>query len=141
MTTTTALTLAIDAIKCGTCNVWFGIERGMLSNLRETGNWFWCPNGCRIYYFEDENTKLRKEAERLRKTVEAEREYARSLRATNERVNRRLSAAKGQITKARKRAAAALCPVEGCKRSFVNVAKHIETCHPDWHHDHPAPAA
>jgi hypothetical protein len=38
------------------------------------------------------------------------------------------AATKGALTKARKRATAGVCPC--CHRSFVNVRRHIETCHP-----------
>lgn len=45
-------------------------------------------------------------------------------------------ATKGQLTKARKRAAAALCPVPGCGRSFVQLGRHLHAKHPDFVHDH-----
>lgn len=39
------------------------------------------------------------------------------------------AATKGQLTKARKRADRGVCA--HCNRSFVNVARHVATCHPD----------
>lgn len=45
---------------------------------------------------------------------------------------RTASAYKGQATKARKRAAAAVCPVEGCNRSFVQIRRHLSAKHPGY---------
>lgn len=44
------------------------------------------------------------------------------------------AATKGQLTKSRKRAEAALCPVPGCRRTIVQMGRHLRTKHPDFHH-------
>jgi hypothetical protein len=70
------------------------------------------------------------------KRVERERERARNEAATRaaERDQAEASARahKGAATKARKRAAAAVCPVPGCGRSFKQLRRHMETQHPDY---------
>jgi DNA repair exonuclease SbcCD ATPase subunit len=77
------------------------------------------------------------EAERLRRELEEQRERARRARETAaaERdlradTERRLAAQKGATTRARKRAAAALCPC--CNRSFVQLRRHLAAKHPDY---------
>jgi ABC-type siderophore export system fused ATPase/permease subunit len=66
--------------------------------------------------------KERERAERLARQLANAEEDARSERASH-------IATKGQLTRARKRADRGVC--QHCKRSFVNVARHVETCHPD----------
>lgn len=69
------------------------------------------------------------EAERLRERLaeaERRRQAERDLREDTER---RLIAQKSATTKAKKRAAAAVCPC--CKRSFVQLRRHMENKHPD----------
>lgn len=70
------------------------------------------------------------------KRVERERERARNEAATRaaERDQAEASARahKGAATKARKRAAAAVCPVPGCGRSFKQLRRHMATQHPDY---------
>lgn len=68
--------------------------------------------------------------ERVR--VELERARTRAARETARRDQAEASARayKGVATKARKRAAAAVCPC--CKRSFVQLRRHLETKHPDY---------
>jgi DNA repair exonuclease SbcCD ATPase subunit len=58
------------------------------------------------------------------------RQRAQAERDLREDTERRLSAQKAQTTKARKRAAAALCPC--CNRSFVQLRRHMETKHPGY---------
>ena len=70
------------------------------------------------------------------KQVERERDRARNRAATRaaERDQAEASARahKGAATKARKRAAAAVCPVPGCGRSFKQLRRHMESQHPDY---------
>jgi len=68
------------------------------------------------------------------KQVEEERERARNEAATRaaERDQAEASARahKGVATRARKRAAAGVCPC--CKRTFKQLARHMENKHPDF---------
>lgn len=70
------------------------------------------------------------EAEKLREHLEREQRRAQAERDLREDTERRLIAQKGQTTKARNRAAAALCPC--CNRSFVQIRRHMENKHPDY---------
>lgn len=62
-------------------------------------------------------------AEEARRRAQAEREL-------REDTERRLSAQKGATTRARKRAAAAVCPC--CNRSFVQLRRHMAAKHPHY---------
>lgn len=55
------------------------------------------------------------------------RETALNARLDQEKASH--AATKGQLTKARKRVAKGVCPC--CNRSFVNVARHMASQHPD----------
>jgi hypothetical protein len=70
------------------------------------------------------------EHERLREQLE--RSEARRARAVAERDQAEASARayKGAATRAKRRAAAALCPC--CNRSFVQLRRHMASQHPDY---------
>lgn len=84
-----------------------------------------CPLGHRWSFAgEGEADKQRKRAERLERTLANREEDLRAERASH-------VATKGALTKAKKRSARGVCPHPECKRSFVNVARHVATCHPE----------
>lgn len=58
----------------------------------------------------------------------AERRRADRMRDEKEAAERRVSAAKGQVTKLKNRTAAGVCPC--CTRSFENLKRHMATKHP-----------
>lgn len=70
------------------------------------------------------------EAEKLKERLEAQSQRTEYWRKERERSERKLSAAKGQATKLRKRAAGGACPC--CNRTYVDVARHMATKHPDY---------
>jgi hypothetical protein len=70
------------------------------------------------------------EAARLKRRLDAERVRAASLAAQRDQAEASARAYKGVATKARKRAAAALCPC--CNRSFVQLRRHMKAKHPDY---------
>lgn len=70
------------------------------------------------------------EVERLRRTIALESEARARVVAERDQADASARAYKGAATRARKRAAAATCPC--CKRSFVQLRRHLETKHPDY---------
>lgn len=66
----------------------------------------------------------------LERQLEASRRRAQAERELRQDTERRLSAQKGATTRARKRAAAAVCPC--CNRSFVQLRRHMAAKHPDY---------
>ncbi len=77
------------------------------------------------------------EAEQLRKQLkraEEGRDWQREMRLTAEKdaahQRRKAAAARGQLTKTKKRIAKGICPC--CNRSFVNLERHMTGQHPDY---------
>lgn len=70
------------------------------------------------------------EAERLRKSLERERNRAASLTARLDQSEASRRAQKAATTRAKKRAAAGVCPC--CNRTFKQLARHMESQHPDY---------
>lgn len=70
------------------------------------------------------------EVARLQRELEQQRARAGRLAAARDQAEASARAYKGAATRARKRAAAAVCPC--CKRSFVQLRRHMATKHPDY---------
>jgi hypothetical protein len=70
------------------------------------------------------------EAAKLQKRLERERDRAARLLAERDQIEASLRAQKGATTKAKKRAAAAVCPC--CHRSFSQLRRHMAAKHPDY---------
>lgn len=127
----------LEVLTCPVCGVTYGIPSAMQRNAYDKGEgaiqWF-CPNGHQLgYHGPSEAQKAREKAENQARWAEQRLKAERDLRAHTER---QLAAQKGQTTKARKRAAAALCPC--CNRSFVQLRRHMEAKHPDYDPAKPA---
>lgn len=105
---------------------WCGIALAYPENLdryaREHGTDVYCPLG-HVFVFKSENAQLRRELDQAKQRIRATKD----LLAAEERSHR---STRGQLTKARKRAAAGVCPC--CKRHFVNVERHVQNKHPDF---------
>lgn len=129
-TFTQSLVLTYVTVTCGKCGVAFAFEADYYHQRRKDHNTWYCPNGHpRVYGAENaaerEAREQRERAERL--AVQLTRrgdDLARERRSH--------SATKGQLTKTRKRADHAMCPVDGCRRSFANGARHVANQHPGY---------
>lgn len=126
-------------IMCGHegCGVRFAMDDGFIRARREDHATFYCPNGHPRWYppgssEAEKERKARREAEQEAIRIRAQLDQA---RASNATLRRSRSALKGEVTKARKRAARTQCPVADCKRTFAptNMQRHVETEHPHWH--------
>ncbi len=119
----------MDALTCYKCGIVFGVPSHWLASRREDKGQFFCPNGHGQAFVESTADVLRRERDRLRQQIsqkDDEIEWQREQRAM---ADRRVIAAKGQITRLKKRAKAGVCPC--CNRTFANMAAHMKTCHPD----------
>jgi len=116
----------IDCFKCGAL---FAVPSQVNEDLLRTGRDFYCPNGHQQHYVESVQAKLEKEQQRRR---EAERQANARLELLHAE-ERSHAATRGVVTKQRKklaRVANGVCPC--CNRSFQNLARHMETRHPDY---------
>lgn len=139
--TTLNLPITFVTIECADCAMPFAVSREWEERRREDHKRFFCPNGHSLSFNGPSDAEKRaaaaeKEAKRLQNLVERERTRTEFWQREQEQTKRQLTATKGQLTKTRKRAASGVCPVDGCKRSFVDVARHVRTKHPEYAHDH-----
>lgn len=113
---------------------WCGMRHAVPEELREfqlrkhdngQGDFYiYCPLG---HQYTPAGTP---EVERLRRQVQQERERTARYAAERDQADASARAYKGAATRARKRAAAAVCPC--CKRSFVQLRRHMAAKHPDF---------
>lgn len=120
MTTTT--TTELETAECW-CGVPLALPANLVRNARENGTSLYCPATGHRFGWNSENDKLRKQLDRQRARTTAVEDQLRAAERTN-------AALRGAATKARKRAANGVCPC--CKRSFVQLARHMASQHPDF---------
>jgi hypothetical protein len=114
--------VVMDELHCGKCGIHFMVPHWWRQEKLDNGEGFHCPNGhSRVY---------------AKSTVDRLREELAAANLTNtklaERVNEtRVRAERAEEAKARleKRVRSGLCPC--CKRSFVNLKRHMATKHPE----------
>jgi hypothetical protein len=123
MTTTYSKYITLEGLTCGNCGITFAVPERWLSERRDNGGGFTCPNG-------DSRVFLKSEVDKLREKLE--REQRRVILISNERdaAERHASAMKGQVTRIKNRAKAGVCPC--CNRSFVQLERHMKSKHPDF---------
>ncbi len=109
-------TVTLVVMRCGQCGISFAVPDFFQRERIEDGGSWYCPNGhCRAYT-EPEVKKLQ------RKLASAE---ARAIAAEDQR-----RAAEKRAAAARKRTGNGVCPC--CKRTFVQLARHMNAKHPDY---------
>jgi DNA repair exonuclease SbcCD ATPase subunit len=93
---------------------------------------FYCPYGHAQVFAkgETEADKLRRERDRLAQQVAQRDDEIKWQKDQREHSERQLSAARGQITKIKKRSSAGTCPC--CSRTFANMAEHMKHQHPEF---------
>jgi flagellar biosynthesis/type III secretory pathway protein FliH len=128
---TLTIPTTLAKIDCGQCGGVYAITERHRSWCEEHGKCWTCPY-CKTGwgFSETENDRLRKRLEReqaLRASAEGQAQRAHQ-QAEAERA--RANGYKGAMTKAKKRVANGVCPC--CQRTFQNLARHMETKHPDF---------
>ena len=107
---------------CPVCSIQFAVPDQWLENRRETGDGFHCPNGHSLSY--------KGEIDRLRNALKAEQASKAALADQLQAAERSAIAARGQITKLKKRISSGVCPC--CHRSFANLHRHMQGKHPGY---------
>ena len=117
---------------CITCFMQFRVPQGFTAARRRDGRSFYCPNGHSMSYplGESEADKLRRERDRLVQRMAEKDDTIHALEASRARAERKASAARGHVTKIKKRAANGVCPC--CNRTFADLARHMGTKHPGY---------
>ncbi len=127
-----SITLTETTCWCGTP---FAVPTRMYNSAYNDGHTIYCPHGHTVVWKETQADKLRHDRDRLKQQITHRDDLLREARADAEHQERRAAAFKGSATKLRKRAKAGICPC--CTRSFVNLKRHMDGQHPDWHSDEP----
>lgn len=109
-------------IECYKCGIVFAVDRALQGNWRRDKTEWYCPNGHAQSYTESEADRLRKQLDAAKRDAEWQKQRAES-------ADKRLIAAKGQMTKLKKRVHAGVCP--HCQRTVSQMARHIATKHPE----------
>ena len=124
----------LKSLQCGTCGVWHAIPQAMFdAALREGGFWH-CPNGHSRGYDKGTNEKRIKELEaqveqeRARKAAALARENQANRELTNARTQ--LKGTKTRLKNVKHRVANGICPC--CKRTFLDLQRHMHNKHPDF---------
>jgi hypothetical protein len=93
---------------------------------------FFCAYGHSQHYpaGESEETKLRRERDRLAQRLAEKDDRITQLREHAQAAERRAAAARGQVTKIKNRVGHGVCPC--CNRTFENLARHMANQHPTF---------
>src|SRR5713101_5543499 len=116
-----------DDLTCGECGIRFFVPHNWLKQRRDEGGGYTCPNGHGRIFRESATDIIRRERDGLKQEMARLVEEAERERRWRHQSERRVSAARGQITRLKNRAAAGVCPC--CNRTFVNLARHMGTKH------------
>lgn len=125
-------TTELTTMSCGQCGVPFAIPEFMRAEKQESGGTWYCPNGHPRVYGECDSDKYRKERDAAIRARDLARVSAQAAQDQARAARRQVSTLKGQLTRARKRAGAGVCPVPECHRTVKQLADHMATKHPDY---------
>jgi hypothetical protein len=119
-------------VQCGTCGVWHTVPLVVYNNLRRHGGFHFCPVAGHQWGWrrgQEETDAIRLERDRLKQEIA----YLEDDRAAAWRAEAEAKAAKKKAEAALKRtmnrAGAGVCTC--CNRSFVALARHMKSRHPD----------
>lgn len=126
----TAVTVVINAHDCPTCGVIYGLAVDYEERRRKDGESWKCPNGHWVSYHKTAADEAKEEAEQLRQQLESQRGWSNKLESDLAAERKQHASTKGQLTVTRKRVQSGVCPVDGCRRHFTNLERHMATKHP-----------
>lgn len=127
----------LDSEVCCECEMLFAIPHTYRLRLRKSHALFYCPAGHAQHYIDanDEDVLREKLRKAEARADEWRAEYDQEWKA-RKATERRLSAAKGVLTRTKKRIANGVCPC--CNRTFQNLANHMKGKHPEYEAQHEA---
>lgn len=129
--TTQTFTTELELIECANCHMPFGMSIDFARDRRRDHGSFTCPLGHSQFFpgkSDVEKLEERLAAEKRRHGwTESTLTHTRDQLQATEYSRRAEKAAK---TRLKNRIAAGMCPC--CRRTFQNVARHIEGQHPDF---------
>lgn len=130
MSETFRLNEDFDLMSCTSCGIRYLVPTDWRRDKQHNRGSGSCPNGHAWQYTTSEADKLRAERDRLKQNEAYLNDRVRELVDARDRETRRVTAAKGQITKLKKRASNGVCPC--CNRTFADLARHMAGKHPGF---------
>lgn len=116
------------------CDMWLppALDEAARRSRGPNGIQFFCAYGHRQHYSlgENEETKLRRERDRLKQQLAEKDDEISRQRGLREDTERRLSAQRGVVTRIKNRIGHGVCPC--CNRTFENLARHMTSKHPEY---------
>jgi hypothetical protein len=125
------VTEAMEVIHCAECAITFAIPSRFDKDRRNDHEKFYCPAGhVNIYKGESEAEKMRRERDVYAQRVAQRDDEIKKQRNMREAAERKAAAARGQVTKIKRRVGNGVCPC--CNRTFSNLATHMLMMHSDY---------
>lgn len=106
------------------CGVQFALGSEFVERRMEDHAYWYCPNGHQQHWSQGNET------ERLKSQLEASRRIASNERDRRQRAERQRAAARGQVTKIKRRVGRGVCPC--CNRTFADLGRHMTGQHPEF---------
>lgn len=104
------------------CGMPFALPASLDRAARDAGHTIYCPLGHTLVWKETEETRLRRERDRLKQDAARLSDEISAQR-------KRAEEAEKKLVQAKRRATAGVCPC--CTRTFVNVQRHMKSKHPN----------
>ena len=121
----------LETMVCGECGVMYAMPSTLRAERLRDRKTFYCPNGHpRVFCGETEEARLRRalESERRARERSDELRSAALKEADHNAIEWRKS--KTRLRNLRERVKHGVCPC--CKRSFAQLARHMEMMHPEY---------
>ncbi len=122
----------LTTINCGECGGVYAIAQRYHQTCYEEGSAWNCPY-CKVGWGfacnNGENDRLRRQLKAALSAEQRERAAHDQTRSALEHTERRRRAEKAAKTRVRNRVAAGVCPC--CNRTFQNLARHMQSQHPE----------
>lgn len=124
--------VTLTQINCGKCGGTYAINERFRAEQETVGGTWMCPY-CQTswgYGHNNENARLRQQLVAAEGREKWQRDRAERHRQAAETNARRAAAARGQVTKLKRRVSRGVCPC--CNRTFADLARHMAGQHPDF---------
>ena len=125
-------TLSVETITefyietCFSCGCEFAMTMDFYKNRQRMKDTFYCPAGHSQHYTGKSDIQLRREAEARER---AALDQLQAAEAETKRVKRELKQTQAEQNRQAQRSRGGVCPC--CDRSFVQLARHMKTKHPE----------
>lgn len=119
-------TLVVESCWCGMNHA---IPKVLADKAYRDGTKVYCPLGHTWVIRETKEDRLEKELARKNAALDQVKARAADLEATNSNLRGQVTKAKNETKRLKTRAQNGVCP--HCQRSFVKLAQHVRTKHPE----------